>query len=283
MKFGANTFIWSDRFGPNEFPLLSKLKHAGFDGVELPMIEHPVKVDVQVRRELEAVGLECTICAVCPPGFNTTSEDAAVRAKTLAHWKQCVAAVAELGGRMIAGPFYAPVGYLPGRRRTAEEWKHAVAMFQELTPVLDSYDVTLAIEPLNRYETYFLNTAADAVKLCGEVGHPRVGILFDTYHANIEEKSVGAAIETAGPYLRHFHSCENDRGIPGTGHIDWSEVSGALGKTGYDGWLTIEGFGFSLGALSAAASIWRDLAPTPDDIAFEGVRFLREAGVGRRV
>jgi D-psicose/D-tagatose/L-ribulose 3-epimerase len=188
-----------------------------------------------------------------------------------------VETAAECGSHIVAGPLYAPVGYLPGRRRTQDEWKFAVEVFQELTPVLEKNGVTLAIEPLNRYETYFLNTATDAAKLCEEIGHPNVGILFDTYHANIEEKTIRDAIANAGRYLRHFHSCENDRGVPGTGHIDWKGVFEALHKLNYDGWLTIEGFGFSLGALSAAASIWRDLAPTPDAIAFEGVRFLRKA------
>jgi D-psicose/D-tagatose/L-ribulose 3-epimerase len=253
------------------------LKEAGFDGIELPLIEHTAKADPQVRRELENVGLECTFCAVLPHGFNTVSDDAGVRARTLDHWKECIETAAELGGRLIAGPLYAPVGYLPGRRRTSDEWDRAVAMFQELGPVLDRYEVSLAIEPLNRYETYFLNTAEDAAKLCRDVGHHRVGILFDTYHANIEEKNLAAAIETAGEHLLHFHSCENDRGVPGSGHVGWTEVFRALDKVNYDGWLTIEGFGFSLGALSAAASIWRDLAPTPDAIAFDGIRFLREA------
>lgn len=277
MKFGANTFIWSDRFGPEQFSLLPKLKEAGFDGVELPMIEHPVKRNPALRRELETVGLACTFCVVLPQGFNTVSDDATVRARTFEHWKTCIEAAAELGGKILAGPLYAPVGYLPGRRRTPDEWQRAVEMFQELSPMLDQYDVSLAIEPLNRYETYFLNTAEDAAQLCREVGHRRVGILFDTYHANIEEKSIAAAINTVREHLLHFHSCENDRGVPGTGHIQWTEVFQALRKADYDGWLTIEGFGFSLGALSAAASIWRDLAPTPDAIAFDGIRFLRQA------
>jgi D-psicose/D-tagatose/L-ribulose 3-epimerase len=136
--------------------------------------------------------------------------------------------------------------------------------------------MTIAIEPLNRFETFFLNTAADAVRFCAEVGRPEVGILFDTFHANIEEKDVAQAILMAAPHLVHFHACENDRGAPGSGHVDWPNVFAALRRIGYDRWVTIESFGFALGELSAAASIWRDLAPTPADIAFEGVQFLRK-------
>ncbi|MBV9036871.1 MAG: sugar phosphate isomerase/epimerase [Acidobacteriaceae bacterium] len=275
MKFGANTFIWADRWSNDLVPLLGKLKDGGFDGIEIPLIyPNQIKTD-ELRRNLEQHRLECTVCSVLPEGLNTISNDAEVRRKTREHLKACIKAVTAMGGSVMAGPLYAPVGFLPGHRRTNDEWRYAVECFRELGPVLEENGVTIAIEPLNRYETYFLNTAEDAAKLCREIDHPRVGILFDTYHANIEEKSVPEAITQAAPYLRHFHSCENDRGIPGTGHIDWPSVFGAIRSANYNGWLTIESFGFSLGSLSSAASIWRDLAPKAEDIAFSGVKFLR--------
>jgi D-psicose/D-tagatose/L-ribulose 3-epimerase len=136
--------------------------------------------------------------------------------------------------------------------------------------------MVLAIEPLNRFETYFLNTAADAALLCDQINHPDIGILFDTFHANIEEKDIAAGIRTVGRHLRHVHTCENDRGIPGSGHVGWTAVFQALRDLRYDGWLTIESFGFNIGDISAAAAIWRDIEMTPDSIAFEGVKFLRE-------
>ena len=136
-------------------------------------------------------------------------------------------------------------------------------------------NVAIAIEPLNRFETYFLNTVADAAALCDEIADDRIGILIDTFHANIEEKSIGAALRLAGRHLKHLHACENDRGIPGSGNVNWPEFFSTVREIGYDGWLTIESFGFSLGEIAAAASIWRDLAPTPESIAFEGVKFLR--------
>lgn len=275
MKFGVNTFIWSDRFDRSHLPLLARVKQAGFDGIEVPLFDPRAARDTEIKRALEAEQLACNFCAVLPPGLNTVDDDAGVRAKSRAHWEECIKTVAEMDGKLIAGPLYAPVGYLPGRRRTAEEWNRAVECFQALGPVLDDSGVTLAIEPLNRYETYFLNTAADAAQLCKEINHPSVGILFDTYHANIEEKHIPDAILEAGPYLRHFHACENDRGTPGSGHVPWPAVFDSLRKVKYDRWLTIESFGFSLGALSAAASIWRDLAATPETIAFEGVQFLK--------
>jgi D-psicose/D-tagatose/L-ribulose 3-epimerase len=140
---------------------------------------------------------------------------------------------------------------------------------------VDAAGIEIGIEPLNRFETYFLNTAADAARLCLEIDSPRIGILVDTFHANIEEKSIGAALRQAGPHLKHLHVCENDRGIPGSGHVAWGEFFATVAALGYDRWMTIESFGFSLGELSTAAAVWRDLAPTPEAIAFEGVTFLR--------
>ncbi|MGI8744934.1 MAG: sugar phosphate isomerase/epimerase family protein [Bryobacteraceae bacterium] len=202
-----------------------------------------------------------------------------MRQKTQAHLRDCVRVAAETGAKIIAGPLYSPVGYLPGRRRTEDEWNWAVDCYQSLSGTLRSYEMTIAVEPLNRFETYFLNTAADAVALAAAINHPNVGLLFDTFHANIEEKDVAAALRSVAPYLKHLHACENDRGIPGSGHTDWQGVFRALRDLHYEGWVTIESFGFSLGELSVAASIWRDLAPTAEAIAFEGVEFLR-TGLG---
>ena len=276
MKFGVNTFIWTGNFEQSHIPLLAEIKEHGFDGAELPLFDPSTFPAVDLRRGLEANGLESTICCVLTGGTNIISDDAAVRARTRTHMENVVKAAAEVGAKMIAGPLYSPVGYLPGRRRNADEWKWAVDCYQSLGPVLSEYEMTIAIEPLNRFETYFLNTAADAVQLCEEIDHPNVGILFDTFHANIEEKDIGQAYRSIGRHLKHVHTCENDRGIPGSGHVEWNSVFAALRDLKYDGWLTIESFGFAIGEISAAAAIWRDLAVSPDVIAWEGVKFLKQ-------
>jgi D-psicose/D-tagatose/L-ribulose 3-epimerase len=276
MKYGVNTFIWTANFTRENLPLLPEIKRHGFDGVEVPLFRPADFALADIRKGLEQNGLECTICSVIPGGLSIISDDAAVRQKTRTHMEDCIKTAAEVGAKIMAGPLYSPVGYLPGRRRTTDEWKWAVECYQSLGPVLDRHHVTIAIEPLNRFETYFLNTAADAVALCDQINHPNVGILFDTFHANIEEKSIAAGYRAVARHLKHVHTCENDRGIPGSGHVEWKEVFQALRDIRYDGWLTIESFGFALGELSAAASIWRDIAPTPESIAFEGVKFLKQ-------
>jgi len=276
MKYGVNTFIWTASFTRDNLPLLSGIKNHGFDGIEVSMFDAADFALNDIRKGLAQHGLECTVCSVIPRGLSVISGDAAVRQKTRVHLEDCIKMAADVGAKIIAGPLYSPVGYLPGRRRTADEWKWAVDCYQALGPVLARHGVTVAIEPLNRFETYFLNTAADAVALCDQINHPNVGILFDTFHANIEEKNIGQAYRTVAPHLKHVHTCENDRGIPGSGHVEWKEVFQALRDIRYDGWLTIESFGFALPQLSAAASIWRDIAPTPESIAFEGLKFLKQ-------
>jgi D-psicose/D-tagatose/L-ribulose 3-epimerase len=209
-------------------------------------------------------------------GLSLIGDDADVRRRTVLHLRDLIKAAADAGARIVAGPLYCPVGYLPGRRRTLDEWNWAVDGYRSIASTLAENNVTLAIEPLNRFETFFLNTAADAAALCDEVGHPKVGILFDTFHANIEEKNIAAGYLTVGKHLRHVHTCENDRGIPGSGHVEWDDVFQALRRLQYDGWLTIESFGSALGDLSAAACIWRDIERTCESIAIEGVQFLRK-------
>jgi D-psicose/D-tagatose/L-ribulose 3-epimerase len=275
MKFGVNTFIWSGTFDSSNFGLLPTIKEAGFDGVEIPLLRPKDLQAAAIRKAVEANGLETNCCTALVDGHSLISHSPDIRRRTQQHLKDVAKAAAEAGAKIVCGPLYSPVGYLPGRRRTTDEWRWAVEGFQAVGETLAANQVTFAIEPLNRFETYFLNTAADAAQLAKEIGHPNIGILFDTFHANIEEKNIAAGYTTVGPYLKHVHTCENDRGIPGSGHVEWKEVFQALHSLNYDGWLTIESFGFAIGDLSAAASIWRDIERTPESIAFDGVRFLK--------
>jgi len=173
MKFGVNTFIWTASFDRSHFALLPGIKKAGFDGVELPLI-NLAEVDAgAIRKTLAENELECTFCSVIPSGMSVISDDAGVRAKTREHLESCIQVAAEAGAKLIAGPIYSPVGYLPGRRRNVDEWRRAVECYQSLGDTLENNDVTIAIEPLNRFETYFLNTAEDAAALCDAVSNPR--------------------------------------------------------------------------------------------------------------
>jgi D-psicose/D-tagatose/L-ribulose 3-epimerase len=276
MKLGVNTLIWSAAYDDAVEEVLPAIKEQGFDGIEFPIFRPGEVTPARVRKAMAANDLECNVAAIFVDGLSAISPDAGIRAKSIQRLKDLIATTAECGARTLVGPLYSPVGYLPGRRRTADEWARAVEAYQRVGDTLAEHRVTLAIEPLNRFETYFLNTAADAALLCDQVDHPNVGILYDTFHANVEEKNIAAGLLTVGKHVKHIHTCENDRGTPGSGHVEWDEVFAAIHKLGYDGWLTIESFGFALGDLSAAASIWRDIEVTPSAIAFEGIRFLQQ-------
>jgi len=277
MRFGVNTYIWGATFGPSNFHLLPRLKDAGFDGIEVPILDPAAFQADAIARELDRIGLARTAVANVPGGSSLASSDPGQRQRARDHVAACVRAARDLGATQLSGPMYTPVGFLTGQRRTTEEWQWAVDSWQQLAPAVEAAGVEIGIEPLNRFETYFLNTAADAVRLCRAIGSPRIGILLDTFHANIEEKAIGAALREGAPHLKHLHVCENDRGVPGSGHVAWAEFFATIAAIGYDRWLTIESFGFSLGELSTAAAVWRDLASNPEAIAFEGLRFLRAA------
>ncbi len=273
MRFGINTLLWTAAFDLTHLDLLPKIKAAGFDGVEIARFDFRDFPSSEIRRAIEANDLGCTFCSALTGELTLASPNNKV---AVAFLEDGIRTAADLGASVFVGPFCSPVGYLPGRRRTGDEWRYAIDGLCSLVPALERNGVTLAIEPLNRFETFFLNTSFDAKALCDAVGHPAVGVLFDTFHANIEEKSIAAGLRTIGGRLKHVHACENDRGIPGSGHVAWHDLRDGMRDLDYDGWIVIESFGFAIKEIAAAACIWRDLAATPDDIAFQGLKFLQD-------
>jgi len=276
MKIGAISYLWAEEFGAEHCGILPRLKEAGLDGLEIGILAPAAFPAKAIRRELEKTGLECTTCAVIPPGTSLISEDAEQRRKARAHIEECIKLATDAGSQILAGPMYSPVGYFSRKRRTADEWKRGVESWQQIAPVAAKNRMPIAIEPLNRFETYFLNTIADTAKFCDEIGDDNVGLLADTFHANIEEKSIGRALRQAGKHLKHVHTCENDRGIPGTGNVNWPEFFETIKALHYNRWMVIESFSFSMGQLAAAASIWRDIERDSESVAFDGVKFLRK-------
>jgi len=244
MKIGISAFAWTARFGLSHLKLLPRLKELGLDGLEVPMFDPAVLPTSSIREAFGTNGLECTICAILPKKFNPISPDSRTRRIAIEHLVRCVEASAAMGARILGGPLFAPIGYLPRHRPTKQEWLWAIEAFQALGEVLDINNVTLSIEPVNRAETFFLRTAADAKQLSDSVGNPRIGITLDTFHANIEELSIPDAIRSLGSHLRHVHLSENDRGPLGRGHVPFAEILSALREIEYEGYLMIEGFGY---------------------------------------
>ncbi len=275
MKFGVNLMLWTGCFTKKGIPLIDKVAKMGFDGVEFPLFD-PKAVDVKATRQaLEDNGLGATVCSVIVQG-SLISDKPSERRAALDYVLRVLETSKAVGADCVAGPLYSPVGYLPGRARNAAEWKYAVAAMKQIAKTAEALDINVGVEPLNRFETYFLNICADTVKLVKEVNSPKIGLLYDTFHANIEEKDPVAALNGIGKkWLKHFHISENDRGIPGTGHVPWKATAAALKKMKYNDWCVIESFVPAIKELARAASIWRSLAKDGDELAREGLRFAR--------
>lgn len=275
MKFGISGFAWTSRFEERHLRLAATAKEMGFDGFEVAMFEPNELAIPQIRRAFEEAGLDVTVCSILPKGINPISPDASVREKSIAHLIRCVEATSELGSHLIGGPLYAPIGYLPEHRPTDREWDWAVEAFQAVGAALDRFDVDLCIEPVNRSETFFIRTAEEAKRLCEAVGHPRIGVTIDTFHANIEEQGIAQAMAQLGPHLKHVHVSENDRGIVGTGHIDFQSILATLNKNHYAGYLMIEGFGFSPAEQFGPGVLWADKNVSPERLASSSANYLR--------
>ena len=274
MKIGVSAFAWTTKLGRAHLDLLPKIKEMGIDSFEIPMFDPADLSAVDIRRAFELSGLECTVCAILPTGINPISPDAAVRKRSREHLVRCVQIAAACGATLIGGPLYAPIGYLPPCRPTRDQWGWAVEAFQSLSEVLDTEQIMLAIEPVNRSETLFLRSAAEARQLCVDVGHARIGVSLDTFHANIEERDIVSVIHLLGPYLKHFHASENDRGPLGEGHVDFPAVTAALKSIGYDGYVVIEGFGYTHEDETAPGYLLADINVSPERLVRKSVEYL---------
>jgi D-psicose/D-tagatose/L-ribulose 3-epimerase len=276
MKLGVSAFAWTAKFDRSHLRLVPLVKEMGFSGFEIAMFDPADLAVTDIRRAFETSDLECTVCAILPPGINPISPDTAVRKASVQHLVSCIETASALGARLLGGPLYAPIGYLPEHRPTKDEWSWAVEAFQSVCEVLDSCNVTLSIEPVNRSETFFVRTAKEASALCEAIGHPRFGVTIDTFHANIEERDIAAAMTSIGPQLKHVHASENDRGPLGNGHVDFSRIVTALKRIGYKGYLMIEGFGYSPQEQNGPGALWADTSVSPEVIASTGAQFLNQ-------
>jgi D-psicose/D-tagatose/L-ribulose 3-epimerase len=275
VKFAVHLFLWTERFDESAIPLIRKAKSMGFDGVEIPMGNLEAINVEKTLEELKKQKMEFLGSVALSLDHDLTSDDEETRRRGKEWMKRCVKVTSELGGDSLCGVIYIAWGKITGRSRTEEEWRRSVEALKEIGRFAQEFGVTLGIEPINRFETYFLNTASDAVKLAKDVGEPNVRVHLDTFHMNIEEKNFYDPIKQTGDLLWHMHCCENDRGIPGTGHVNWDEVFQALSEIDYDRWLVIESFTPEMKEIAASTAIWRKIAPSADAIASEGLKFLR--------
>ena len=271
-----NLLLWSSHVTADHFPVLEKLAKAGYDGVEVPIFEGDASHYENLGREIRRLGMSCSTITVCQPDASPISPDAAERKRALDRLKHVLDMTAAVGADVLCGPYYAPLGVFSGSGASEDEKQRAAEVLRAGAEHAATLKVRIAVEFLCRFETYFLNTARDAADFVRRVDHPALGMLYDTFHANIEEKDPPQALRAIAPHLVHFHISENDRGVPGSGHVQWRETFAELRRMNYDGWLTIEAFGRLLPEVAAATRVWRDFFSTPEEVCDGGLRFIRQ-------
>lgn len=271
---GVNTWVWASPLTDAELATLArKIREWGFDLIELP-VEQPGDWDpAKAAHLLEDIGLMASVVLVMPPGRELVAADTI--GETQDYLRHCVDVAVTVGSPTIGGPAYASVGRT--WRMSADERQAAYAELRKNLRPVGEYaaerGVTVAVEPLNRYETSLLNTVEQALEALDDL--PGVGLALDVYHLNIEERDPAAAVRAAGEHLAHLQVCANDRGAPGADHMDWPALKAAVADAGYAGPWVIESFTAHNQTIATAASIWRPLADSQDALAVDGLTFLR--------
>jgi len=276
MKIGMNLLLWTTQVTEEHYPQLEKIKSTGFDGVEIPIFGGEDAHYQKLRKKLDELQLKTSTVAVATPEASAISPDPAIRKAASERLKTIVRQSAILGADILCGPFHQALGVFSGTGPTEEEFKRAADVHREAANEAQRQGVCLAIEFLNRFECYFLNTTAAAAAYVRRVAHPNFKAMFDTFHANIEEENLPKAFSENAAEIAHVHVANNDRGVPGRGHIDFPAVFRAIKTSGYNGWLTIEAFGRALPELVEPTRVWRDFFKQPDDVVTEGYRFIRD-------
>ena len=276
MKFGFDLLLWTGHVTASHEPLLKALKKTGYDGVEIPLFEGGVDHYKRLGEIIARNDLEVTTVSVLGAGHNPLSPDKAQQKAALERTKWAVDCTAALGASILAGPMQSEIGYFTGNPATAAEHKRGVAFHRRAGDHAGKQNVRFAVEALNRFELYFITTMQQLSDHLDEVDHPHVKAMYDTFHANIEEKDPVGAIKTIKKHMIHVHISENDRGTPGKGHVPWDATYKALKAAKYDGWLTIEAFGRALPALAAATRVWRDFFPNPEEVYKLGYKNMKQ-------
>jgi D-psicose/D-tagatose/L-ribulose 3-epimerase len=279
MKIGVNTWVWVAPLTNADIKnLVPHVAETGFDWIEFPLEEIGGFDYREAATIVKEHGLGVSACVAMGPDRDLIHEDPAIRASGMQYLHDAIEATQALGGTNLVGPIYATVGRT--WQQPPEERIRDLDILVDNLAILSEYaadhGVKMGVEPLNRFETSFINLTEQVIEVVDRVNHPACQIMLDTFHMNIEEKSLGEAIRAAGPRLIHLHACENDRGAPGSGNVAWDEVAQALQDINYDGPVVIESFTAKVKSIARAAAIWRALAPSQDELAVDGLAFLRQ-------
>lgn len=273
MKLGIHAYAWCSEWSNETLDLIDRVKNMGLDFIEIPLMVLEKFDSNAISERLQKVGLEVVTSTVLLGDTDITSDDPTIRAKGVEYLKACVKATRDIGGKSFCGVIYSQHVKNATSRPNQQTWEHSAQCLKEVAQYAKTLGVSIGLEPVNRYETYLINTCEQALKLINMIGEDNVKIHLDTYHMNIEEKSYYEATKLAGAKLIHYHLCENDRGIPGTGLVDWDGIFKALSELNYQGYAALESFIDVTDNMTTW--VWRQLAPSGDALLKEGAKFIR--------
>lgn len=270
-KIGMNLLLWGTEMDEQMFPVLEQIREAGYDGVEVPIFNTDPGAWETWRKKLDATGLDRVAVTINGPDHHQIDQDPAMRQKTLERNKRALDCAAVLGSVLLTGPYHSSLGVFAGRTASEDEKKWAAENLYELAEYAQTLGITLGLEYLNRFESYLVSCTDELIALADQVNHPNCRLMFDTFHANIEEKDLSAAIRKIGHRLVHVQLSENDRGTLGAGHIDFASIMTTLSSIGYSGMISVEAFSSKL----TAANIWRPLFDSEEQLVRDSFHFLK--------
>ncbi len=277
MKTGMNLLLWTTEVTSEHDSLLGQIKEMGFDAVEVPIFNVADRAPYErLGKRLKGLGLGATAVTVMSPDTNPISADPIIRKAAVDYLDKVLDCGAAFGCEILCGPIHSAIGHFSGQGPTEDEFQAGVETMSRAAEKAQRHGIRLGIEYLNRFEIYFLTTAAQTSRFVQAVNHPYLKMMYDSFHAHIEEKDQAQAILSCKNETIHIHVSENDRGVPGTGQVNWESFFSGLKQSGYDGYLTIEAFGRALPALAAATRVWRDLFPDALDLCRDGLAFMKK-------
>ena len=271
-KIGMNLLLWGTEINESLFPVLEQIKAAGYDGVEVPIFDTNPDPWASWRKKLDELQLDRVAVTINGPDHHQISQDPSMRQKTLERNRQALDCAAVLGSELLTGPYHSALGVFTGSPASAAERSWAIENLHALAEHAQSLGITMGLEYLNRFESYLVSCADELIALVDEVNHPNCQLMFDSFHANIEETNLGEAIRKMGQRLVHVQLSENTRGTLGSGHVDFESILSALSSIGYTGMISIEAFSTKL----SAANIWRKMFDNEMQLVKDSIQFLKQ-------
>jgi D-psicose/D-tagatose/L-ribulose 3-epimerase len=275
LKYAVHAYAWTGRWSNETLHLVDRAKDLGFDMIEIPLMEVEFVDPVAIRKRLDEVGLDVCTSTACSESSDITADDETGRQRGVNYLKRCIKATADMGASVFTGVTYSALGRKIAHMPDESHWERAAKGLKQAARYAQDLGVTVGIEPVNRYETFLVNTCDQAFRLREMIGEPNVALHLDAYHMNIEEAGFYEPTRKAAPYLCHYHLSESHRGTPGTGVVDWEGIYRALAQAGYKGAVGLESFVEVSPAMAGATCIWRRLAQSSDQLLTDGLRYLK--------